>query len=286
MLLESKRYGVPVAYVDGVNDEMEERWPRVSDKRVEYIAQEARDALVKFKEVTGYKMTEELARRANERSADLLERGNRVLELIRTADPAPISFVDMGIAFRLTTRVASTTTVSADIGGLLDLLYKELKERVDRGEGVFPKGAPRIAMGLPWTEPSGARVIDEAGLTVIVDMSTTTELERLPIEYEDYWERSAEATLRFCGIKWASRFKQLCKEWNVDGAILNFPIGCRDLCTAPVKSRDIIMKELGVPVLLLECDHIDTRDYSAEAMKSRVEAFAEVLKAAKAAKTK
>jgi benzoyl-CoA reductase/2-hydroxyglutaryl-CoA dehydratase subunit BcrC/BadD/HgdB len=283
--LVSKRYGVPVAYVDGVNDELEERWPQVSDKRVKYIAQEARDALDMFEEVTGYKMTEEVSRRANERSADLLERGNRVLELIRNADPAPISFVDMGIAFRLTTRVVNTTTVSADTAGLLDLLYKELKERVDRGEGVFPKGAPRIAMGLPWTEPSGARVIDEAGLTVIVDMSTTTELERLPIEYEDYWERSAEATLRFCGIKWASRFKQLCKEWNVDGAILNFPIGCRDLCTAPVKSRDIIMKELGVPVLLLECDHIDTRDYSAEAMKSRVEAFAEVLKAAKAAKT-
>jgi hypothetical protein len=284
--LVSKRYGIPVAYVDGVNDEMEERWPQVSDKRIEYIAQEARDALAIFEEVTGYKVTEEVSRRANERSADLLARGNRVLDLIRSADPAPISFVDMGIAFRLATRVANTTTVSTDTGGLVDLLYRELKERVDRGEGVLPKGAPRIAMGLPWTEPTGARVIDEAGLTVIVDMTTTTELERIPSEYEDYWERSAEATLRFCGIKFARRFKQICKEWGVDGAILNYPIGCRDLCIAPVKSRDIIMKELGVPVLLLECDHVDTRDYSAEAMRNRVEAFAEMLKAAKAAKTK
>jgi benzoyl-CoA reductase/2-hydroxyglutaryl-CoA dehydratase subunit BcrC/BadD/HgdB len=284
--LVSKRYGVPVAYVDGVHDEMEERWPRVSDTRIKYIAQEVRDALVKFEEVTGYKVTEEVSRRATERSADLLERGNRVLALIRSADPAPISFVDMGIAFRLLTRVSNTTTVSTDTGALVDLLYSELKERVDRGEGVLPKGAPRIAMGLPWTEPSGARVIDEAGLTVIVDMSTTTELERGPIKYEDYWERSAEATLRFCGIKFASRFKQLCKEWEVDGAILNFPIGCRDLCIAPVKSRDSIMKELGIPVLLLESDHIDVRDYSAEAMRSRVEAFAEMLIAAKAAEQK
>ena len=284
--LVSKRYGIPVAYVDGVNDELEERWPRVSDKRIEYIAQEARDALAIFEEVTGYKVTEEVSQRANERSADLLTRGNRVLDLIRSADPSPISFVDMGIAFRLATRVANTTTVSTDTGGLVDLLYRELKERVNRGEGVLPKGAPRIAMGLPWTEPTGARVIDEAGLTVIVDMTTITELERIPSEYEDYWERSAEATLRFCGIKFARRFKQICKEWGVDGAILNYPIGCRDLCIAPVKSRDIIMKELGVPVLLLECDHIDTRDYSAEAMRNRVEAFAEMLKAAKAAKTK
>ena len=121
---------------------------------------------------------------------------------------------------------------------------------------------------------------------MIVDMTTTTELERIPIKYEGYWERSAEATLRFCGIKFASRFKQICKEWNVDGAILNYPIGCRDLCIAPVKSRDIIMKELGVPVLLLECDHIDTRDYSAEAMRNRVEAFAEMLKAAKTVEKK
>jgi benzoyl-CoA reductase/2-hydroxyglutaryl-CoA dehydratase subunit BcrC/BadD/HgdB len=115
-------------------------------------------------------------------------------------------------------------------------------------------------------------------------MSTTTDLERIPSQYDDYWERSAEATMGFCGIKFAKRYKQICKEWAVEGAILNFPVGCRDLCIAPVKSRDTIMKELGIPVLLLESDHIDNRYYSAESMRNRVEAFAEMLKAAKAAK--
>jgi benzoyl-CoA reductase/2-hydroxyglutaryl-CoA dehydratase subunit BcrC/BadD/HgdB len=283
----SLMYGVPVAYIDGVNDAVEENWPQISDRRIEYLAQEARDALAKFKEVTGYTVTEEVSRRANERSADLLARSKRVLELIRNADPTPMSFVDIGIAFRLATRVANTTTVSIDTGGMVDLLYREIKERVDRGEGVLPKGAPRIAIGLSWSEPTSVSMIEKAGLVVLVDMTTTTEVERIPrSKYEDYWERSSESALCFCGIKFAAKVKQICKEWAVDGAILNYPVGCRDLCISPVKSQEVIMKELGIPVLLLECDHIDTRNYSAEAMRGRVEAFAEMLKAAKAAKAK
>jgi benzoyl-CoA reductase/2-hydroxyglutaryl-CoA dehydratase subunit BcrC/BadD/HgdB len=281
-------YGVPVAYVDCVNDAMEEKWPQINDTRIEYLAQEARDALTKFEEVTGYSVTEEVSRRANERSADLFARSSRVLELIRNANPTPISFVDIGIAYRLATRTANTTTLYTDTGELIDLLYEELKERVDRGEGVLPKGAPRIAICFSWSEPTSVNMIEKAGLQVLVDMTPATEIEheRVPSKHEDYWERSSESLLCLSFMKFARHFKQVCKEWNVDGAIMNYPIGCREFCIEPVISRDIITKELGIPVLLLECDQNDTRSYNVESMRSRVEAFAEMLKAAKAVKTK
>ena len=44
-----------------------------------------------------------------------------------------------------------------------------------------------------------------------------------------------------------------------------------------------IEKELGIQVLALEGDYYDTRSYSAEALRTRVEIFAEMLRASKAA---
>ena len=42
--------------------------------------------------------------------------------------------------------------------------------------------------------------------------------------------------------------------------------------------------ELGIPVLLLEGDLFDPRSYRAEALRTRVEAFADLLQMRKAAK--
>jgi benzoyl-CoA reductase/2-hydroxyglutaryl-CoA dehydratase subunit BcrC/BadD/HgdB len=78
----------------------------------------------------------------------------------------------------------------------------------------------------------------------------------------------------------------ICKEWNLDGAILNYQIGCRDISVGTLKSSELIKQELGIPSLVLESDLTDPRHLSVEAVRSRVEAFAEVLKANKAAKSK
>jgi hypothetical protein len=45
------------------------------------------------------------------------------------------------------------------------------------------------------------------------------------------------------------------------------------------KIRDLVTKELRIPVLMLEVNLCDTRDYSPEIMKGRVGAFIEVVKA-------
>jgi benzoyl-CoA reductase/2-hydroxyglutaryl-CoA dehydratase subunit BcrC/BadD/HgdB len=49
-------------------------------------------------------------------------------------------------------------------------------------------------------------------------------------------------------------------------------------------TKKAIEKELGVPVLVLEGDCYDTRNYSASQLRTRVETFAELLRSAKAAK--
>jgi hypothetical protein len=73
------------------------------------------------------------------------------------------------------------------------------------------------------------------------------------------------------------------RDIGLDGIILNYPVGCRDQCVGPMKVREIVGKDLGIPCVLLDFDHVETRLYSADVIASRVEPFAEMLKEIKAA---
>ena len=88
------------------------------------------------------------------------------------------------------------------------------------------------------------------------------------------------------GVGYPSRQVEFFKDLNLDGVIYNYPVGCRDQCISPMKVRDTLTKEFGIPVLLLEFDHVETRLYSLETIMSRVEPFAEMLKKKKAAQLK
>ena len=50
-------------------------------------------------------------------------------------------------------------------------------------------------------------------------------------------------------------------------------------------AKKAIGEKLGIPVMVLEADCYDTRNYSAGQLKTKIETFAEMLKARKAAKS-
>jgi hypothetical protein len=141
------------------------------------------------------------------------------------------------------------------------------------------KDAPRVGIyGL--LDASVTSLMENAGLKLVDLRLSTTKSERTALNrYQDFWERSAERMLSYCSRKFARRVVQLCKEEELDSLVLNYVIGCRDLCITPFKIRDLVTKELNIPVLMLEVNLCDTRDYSPETMKGRVEAFIEFVKA-------
>jgi benzoyl-CoA reductase/2-hydroxyglutaryl-CoA dehydratase subunit BcrC/BadD/HgdB len=286
--LIGQRYGVPVAYLDGVLDEWQRSWPGISDRRLKYLVFEAKYALNKFQEVTGCAATEELAKRANLREIDLARRCTQMFNLLGHADPVPMSFADIGATARLILAV-NTTTFYKNMEGLADLVCKELKEKIDKEEGILPKGTPKVGIQILWCDPAPVKIIEQAGLAATMDLANplfVTELERGIFNRDDFWEFSADLVLHLSCMKYAKRIIQVCKESGLDGVILNYPVGCRDLCVGAIESKERITQELGIPVLLLESDHVDTRNYSAEAMRSRVEAYAEILTANRGVKTR
>ena len=57
---------------------------------------------------------------------------------------------------------------------------------------------------------------------------------------------------------------------------------CRPVASTSHLLKQFVEKETGIPVLSLEFDGYDSRNYSAESMRTKVETFAEMLRARKA----
>jgi hypothetical protein len=78
------------------------------------------------------------------------------------------------------------------------------------------------------------------------------------------------------------RMEESLKFAEVDGMIYNYQFSCRPLACNSKLLKLHIEKERGLPTLLLDMDFYDDRNYSAAALRTRLEAFSEMLKARKA----
>ena len=108
--------------------------------------------------------------------------------------------------------------------------------------------------------------------------------ENFNSKYKDFWHQGIELFLRM-GVGCAARQVEMFRDLDLDGLILNYPVGCRDQCVGPMKVQEIVRKELGIPSLVIDFDHVETRLYTADVIASRVEPFAEMLKEIKMAKS-
>ena len=71
---------------------------------------------------------------------------------------------------------------------------------------------------------------------------------------------------------------ELAERYNVNGVIHFSHWGCRQSCGGEYIVRDIMQKK-GIPVLILNGDGADCRNYSEEQTKLRLDAFLEMLEA-------
>jgi benzoyl-CoA reductase/2-hydroxyglutaryl-CoA dehydratase subunit BcrC/BadD/HgdB len=76
------------------------------------------------------------------------------------------------------------------------------------------------------------------------------------------------------------------KAMNPDALLWYYHFSCRASCPQALIIKKSIETDLGIPVLLLEGDVFDERSYSAEVLRTKAEAFADMLRGRKAARIK
>jgi benzoyl-CoA reductase/2-hydroxyglutaryl-CoA dehydratase subunit BcrC/BadD/HgdB len=279
--------GTPVAYVDNIFDGKGEQWAEVvSPRLVKYLASAMKDAARKFEEVFGYPLTEAKIRQAAQEAAKLAEALRGVQELM-LADPMPLSVRDYSIIQRIA--FIRTRRALKDGTAALNTLKEDLQKRVRMGRGVLKRGAPRLVASVLPFNPEICGMFEELGLAIPIPILVGLQSRKSEGSFPSIWEAMADFSARMRGAYYSSlaynlQAKELVQEVSADGFLVFRHIGCRQEHIWSPKTKDLVERELGVPVMLLDGDYCDFRDYNMPQMRTRVETFAQIVRDAKQAK--
>ena len=191
--------------------------------------------------------------------------------------PAPISshdLRDLGIVLPLFFGTPAAVTVA-------EAYRDELKRRVESTD----ENRQRENLRLMWIQnriqfrnPLERMMAEEHGAVIVIDELNSITWE--PIDPSDPWQGIAEriASTPLCSPveQRAAHLCDLAREYKIDGAIHPCHWGCRQGAGA----RGLLQKSLGdvgVPMLDLAVDCIDTRAFSEGQLRTRVGAFLEML---------
>ncbi len=171
---------------------------------------------------------------------------------------------------------------------MTNALADELEKRIEEGVSVFPAGTKRIMLtGTPMAIPNWKlhRIIETSGAAVVCEETCTGTryFENLVDETKATLEEQYQAIAeRYMGINCAcftpntgrvEDILRLAKEYNVDGVIdVNLKFCC--LYDTEGYTVEKALKEAGIPVLGIETDYTDA---DAEQLKTRIQAFVEML---------
>jgi hypothetical protein len=278
-------YGIPVAYIDNLLDEKGDRWPdEINPRKVRYFAREMENAIDTYTRVIGYRLPENDVREAVGVAEKLHLLCGRIQEL-RQADPLPFSQSNYHLAMSLV-NIGRGLREGPDV---LMSLMAELEKRIADGEGIAEKGAPRVMLVMMPHDPALAATIGELGLAACVHAGAAPRNPSRPVTYKSLWEEVADTNMRGRGANYSSlayilQLREATRLWNVEGMVFFYHYSCRQYSIFPIKAKEIIENELGIPVLLLEGDYCDFRSHNVQQMRTRLETFAEMVKSSHAMK--
>lgn len=279
-------WGTPMVYID-YSPDLDPRQPyeKFAERQVRYFGGEIRRAFERAGEIMGYEVKEEHKQETMAQNGALWMAIQSLVNLLREADPMPLGLVELAF-------VCWSTFVIPDKNELIEVvktMTEEVKERIAKGEGRVEKGAPRIYWFVPtMADITLMRMVDKLGLACPNALFAWLSPDELtPLQSTTIEEQMAEFTINrglFRGsLPCVQYMEDVCKAFELDGAVVSYMFSCRVVGTPPMMAKKQLKEKLGIPVLALEMDPQDLRDYSPGQLRTRVETFAELLKARKAA---
>ncbi len=168
-------------------------------------------------------------------------------------------------------------------------LKEELLQRIDKGIWGVPEERHRLLWdNLPvWFTIKGLSEWLAARKTALVAATYTSSwcaIIYAPEELEDLDQvlrEMARAYLTpYINNNFSSRVQTLqhmLAKYHADGFLMHSDRSCKPYSLGQYVIRDIVMRETGIPGLVIEADHNDPRQYAEAQVYNRIEAFLESL---------
>ena len=248
------------------------------DERVEYLATQMKDGFNFVQKEIGIKVPEEKIREAFDLRMRFLKRMAQMRDLA-TADPKPYGGNEMFILGM--PRDMPFNTGLEPMSKAMDIAIEEAKQRVDNKKGLLPKGAPSLMYEIiPYPQPWIVNLFAENGVAVMPGGPTEKQLK--PPRFEDPYMASAEAWLKSSiTINAGYKADQICErllKYNFDGLLLGFFDFDRWLGSDNKLIGKLVEEKTKLPVFYIEGDFWEDRDYSLEALRTRIESICEIIR--------
>ena len=253
--------------------------------RVEYLASQMRDGFESVQKEIGVTVTDEKIKEVigiwRRYQAKLTE-----LNRLMASDPLPLGGVT-GYLFSEPLSMPFNTGLEG-IESALDIMIEEIKQRVANKEGILPKGAPKLMVHvMPRAVPWIAKMFEQNGVGLTFgEVSLATKKQLMPSRFDDPYLAAAETWLkRSSTINLGYKAQIICDKletYGIDGMVFGFFDFDRWLGSDHRLLARIVQEKTKLPVFYIEGDLWEDRDYSPEALRTRIESIAEIVKMRKA----
>jgi benzoyl-CoA reductase/2-hydroxyglutaryl-CoA dehydratase subunit BcrC/BadD/HgdB len=254
-------------------------------ERVEYLAAQMKDGFEFAQKEIGIKVPEA---KIMEVMAYWQRYGAKLAELgkLMTADPQPLGAVSGRLFWE-----GLFTPLNTGIEGMeeaLDITLQEVRQRVAQKKGILPVGAPKLLIySLHPTVPWVAKIFEENGVGIpLSEFFIQTRKQLKPPSFDDPYMAAAEGWLRTSGmVNPGYQSEQICEKLethNFDGMVFGLMDFDRWLGSSHRLLARMVEEKTGLPVFYIEGDNWDDRDYSLEALRTRIESICEIMKMRKA----
>jgi benzoyl-CoA reductase/2-hydroxyglutaryl-CoA dehydratase subunit BcrC/BadD/HgdB len=257
--------------------------------RVEYLAHQLKDGLEQIQKFTGIKVTDEHMNEAMKDSMRYMFKAATLGGLVAKADPQPLR----GSAVTNITHPMSYP-FNTGIGYMeeaLDILTKEIRAEIKKGTGIFPKGAPKLgSYFVPFCIPWVDTIFMENGVAMTFSLTfTPSKIQMSPPAYKDPFMAAGEQWLKMpfgqnCRAEVDTMIEKV-KANNPDGMLMGLFDFDRWLGAHQKMASKLVEEATGVPIFYMEADFWEDRDYSPEALRTRIESMCQVVKMKKASKS-
>jgi benzoyl-CoA reductase/2-hydroxyglutaryl-CoA dehydratase subunit BcrC/BadD/HgdB len=251
-------------------------------ERIEYLAAQLKLSLDNVQEAIGIPITPEAMNQAVKDWGRIAMKLANLERLTFKPDPVTLD----GSALHLAGAVTGVpfNTGFGYMEEAIDIMTKEAIQRAKQGIGIAPKGSPKLGSyfvpaAVPWVNS----VFKENGVAMTFSLVTSMS-ERLlkPPSYEDPYLASAETWLRMSigmnlGLEVDDTVQKV-QALKPDAMVMGFFDFDRWLGAHQKIMSKLVEERTGVPHFYLECDFWEDRDYSQEALRTRIESISQVIK--------
>ncbi|MEH0022330.1 MAG: 2-hydroxyacyl-CoA dehydratase [Desulfobacter sp.] len=196
--------------------------------------------------------------------------------------PSPMSAFDAFFFLALIVTLRGTQTA---VDFYTELLA-EMEERVTRGVSVVPDERHRLLWDnlpvwyrLKWL----SKKFSSHNACLVADTYTSAWCSAIQyIDPDNFLDSMAQAYTRIylnIGVdQMADQVLEMIRFYDVDGFVMHSNRSCKPYSFGQMDIMRIVREKTGIPVLLLEADMVDPRNFSESQAETRIDAFMEIVK--------